>query len=466
MRWLTAHTWLLALVPLIAGILLCYYTNFPRDLFADTAVDYLDCDTVLCLHLMDEGQDRTRTIRYTAQAADGSRLLLYLQKDSLSYPRMGDVLLVQTSVKRGELLGEFDYGRYLRMQGLVGTAWANRRNWQVVAHQPITGIRATAKRCQYALHERYRQLGIAPQELGILSALTLGYRDELDRQVQEHFSRAGAMHILAVSGLHTGIVWGIILWILTLGGAVKPMYEHWGWRCALGIIAIATLWIYAFVTGLSESVMRSALMLTMVEIGWLLRRNVSSVNSIAAAAVIILLINPLALWDVGFQLSFMAMLGILLVAQRMQQRIVVRGKFGQYVCGLLVMSVSAQIATLPISLHYFGQTSNYFALTNLVVVPAAFVLLLLGISALALSCFCVGEYIARLAEYATCGLRKFVEWIDSLPYASTHIELSAAAVACCYGAIICALMMMRREKVNWWWLAGVICCLAGVIVLH
>lgn len=466
MRWLAAHTWLLALVPLIAGILLCYYTKFPRDLFADTAVDYLDCDTILCLHLLDEGQQRSRTVRYTAQVEDGSRLLLYLQQDSLPLPRMGDVLLVQTRVRPGQMLGAFDYGRYLRMQGLVGSAWANRRNWQIVAHQPITGLRAKAMRCQYFLHERYRQLGIAPQELGILSALTLGYRDELDKQVQEHFSRAGAMHILAVSGLHTGIVWGIILWILTLGGALKPRYEQRAWRSALGVVALLALWVYAFVTGLSASVMRSALMVSMVELGWLLRRNVSNVNSIAAAAVIILLINPLALWNVGFELSFAAMLGILLVAQRMQQHIVVYGPLGRYVCGLLVMSVAAQIATLPISLHYFGQTSNYFALTNLVVIPVAFVLLLSGIGALALSWCCVGEWIARVAEYGTYALRRFVEWVDSLPYASTHIELSAAAVLCCYGAIASALMMMRGDKVNWWWLIGVVGCLLGAILLR
>ena len=140
MRWIAAHTWLLVLIPLIAGILLCYYTNFPINLLADTEVDYLDCDTVLCLHLVSEGQERPKTIRYTAQAPDGSRLLLYLQRDSLPQPHVGDVLLVQTTVHRGDTLGNFDYGRYLRLQGLVGSAWANRRHWQVIGHEPLRGL--------------------------------------------------------------------------------------------------------------------------------------------------------------------------------------------------------------------------------------------------------------------------------------------------------------------------------------
>ena len=135
MRWIAAHTWLLVLIPLIAGLLLCYYTNFPINLLADTEVDYLDCDTVLCLHIQSEGQERSKTIRYTAEAVGGSRLLLYLQKDSLPMPQMGDILLVQTRVERGDTLGDFDYGHYLRMQGIVGSAWAYRKNWQIIGHQ-------------------------------------------------------------------------------------------------------------------------------------------------------------------------------------------------------------------------------------------------------------------------------------------------------------------------------------------
>ena len=369
MKWIAAHTWLLILIPLIAGILLCYHTQFPVNLLAASEVDYLDRDTALCLHLVSEGQERSKTIRYTAEAADGSRLLLYLQKDSLPQPQLGDVLLVQTTVRRGERLGDFDYGRYLRMQGLVGSAWANRRHWQQVGHKPVSGLRATAEKCQRGLHQRYKQLGVREPELGILSALTLGYREELDKHVQQSFSAAGAMHILAVSGLHTGIVWGLIVWLLTLGGLAKPLYEQRVWQTILTTMTLIALWAYAFVTGLSPSVMRSALMVTIVEMGWLFRRNVVGMNTLAAAAVIILLIRPLTLWSVSFQLSFAAVASLILVGSWLQQHTILRGKLWQYIGGLLIMSFAAQIGTLPLTLHYFGQTSNYFALTNLFVIP-------------------------------------------------------------------------------------------------
>ena len=466
MKWIAAHTWLLILLPLIAGILLCYHTQFPVNLLAATEVDYLDCDTVLCLHLVSEGQERPKTIRYTAQAPDGSRLLLYLQRDSLPQPRIGDILLVQTNVHRGDTLGNFDYGRYLRLQGLVGSAWAYRRNWQIIGHQPIRGIRATAERCQQWLHQRYAALGVRDHELGILSALTLGYREELDQRVQQSFSASGAMHILAVSGLHTGIVWGLIVFLLTLGGLIKPLYEQRLWQTILTILTLIALWAYAFVTGLSPSVMRSAWMVTIIEIGWLFHRKSVGINTLAAAAVMILLINPLALWSVSFQLSFAAVASLILVGGWLQQHVVLRGKVLQYLGGLLIMSFAAQIGTLPLTLHYFGQTSNYFALTNWVVIPAAFVLLLLGMGALAMSWCVVGEWLAEAAQWCTHALRLFVEWIEGLPFATAHIELSAMSMGFGYGAMACVVAMMRGDKVHWWWLIGVVGCLILAIAFN
>ena len=334
----------------------------------------------------------------------------------------------------------------------------------MIGHQPIGGLRAMAERCQRWLHQRYIAMGIHEPELGILSALTLGYREELDKDVQQSFSASGAMHILAVSGLHTGIVWGMIVWLLTLGGCAKPLYDQRAWQCVLSLLTLVALWAYAFVTGLSPSVMRSALMVTVVEVGWLFRRQSNSINSLAAAAVIILIINPLALWSVSFQLSFAAVAAIILIAQRMQRQVIIRGKVWQYIGGLLIMSVAAQIGTLPLTLHYFGQTSNYFALTNLVVIPAAFILLLLGIGTLVMSWCVVGEWLGEAAQWCTYGLRVFVEWIEGLPYSTTHIQLSAPSMGFCYAAIICALLMMSGEKVRWWWLVGVVGCLAATIV--
>ena len=463
MRWLAAHTWLIALVPLVAIIWLSGYMGKPLNLLKDTDVDYLDRDTILAMRLLSNAQERTKTFRYEAEVDGGGKVLLYLQKDSMPMPVMGDVLLVETQVRRGGKSGKFDYGLYLRRQGIVGTCWALRRNWQLIGHEDDMDLKGLAKRCQYFLYQQYRKMGIEGQELGIISALTLGYREDLDKDVQRAFSASGAMHVLAVSGLHTGIVWGIVMWILTLGGLYKPLWEDKFRRWLLNISTIVLIWAYAFLTGLSPSVMRSALMLTFWALSSLLEQQTSRWNPLLAAAVVILIVNPLALWSVSFQLSFAAVAGIMLFGSSMQQAVVSKGRVWQSVSRLLIVSLAAQLGTMPLTLHYFGQTSNYFALTNLIVVPMAGILLSLGFSTLAMSWCAVGEWLGWATKWCTWLLNQAVQWIESLPYSTTHMHLSEWGVIGLYGAIICGLLMMRGGKVHWWWIIGVIICLIVVL---
>ena len=463
MRWLAAHTWLIALVPLVAIIWLSGYMGKPLNLLKDTDVDYLDRDTILAMRLLSNAQERTKTFRYEAEVEGGGKVLLYLQKDSMPMPVMGDVLLVETQVRRGGKSGKFDYGLYLRRQGIVGTCWALRRNWQLIGHEDDMGLKGLVKRSQYFLYQQYRKMGIEGQELGIISALTLGYREDLDKDVQRAFSASGAMHVLAVSGLHTGIVWGIVVWILTLGGFGKPLWDEKLRRWLLNISAILLIWAYAFVTGLSPSVMRSALMLTFWALSSLFEKQTSRWNPLLAAAVVILIVNPLALWSVSFQLSFAAVAGIMLFGSSMQQAVVLKGRVWQSVSGLLIVSLAAQLGTMPLTLHYFGQTSNYFALTNLIVVPMAGILLSLGFSTLAMSWCAVGEWLGWATKWCTWLLNQAVQWIESLPYSTTHMHLSEWGVIGLYGAIICGLLMMRGGKVHWWWIIGVIICLIVVL---
>ena len=463
MRWLAAHTWLIALVPLVAIIWLSGYMGKPLNLLKDTDVDCLDRDTILAMRLLSNAQERTKTFRYEAEVEGGGKVLLYLQKDSMPMPVMGDVLLAETQVRRGGKSGKFDYGLYLRRQGIVGTCWALRRNWQLIGHEDDMGLKGLAKRSQYFLYQQYRKMGVEGQELGIISALTLGYREDLDKDVQRAFSASGAMHVLAVSGLHTGIVWGIVMWILTLGVLYKPLWEDKFRRWLLNISTIVLIWAYAFLTGLSPSVMRSALMLTFWALSSLLEQQTSRWNPLLAAAVVILIVNPLALWSVSFQLSFAAVAGIMLFGSSMQQAVVSKGQVWQSVSGLLIVSLAAQLGTMPLTLHYFGQTSNYFALTNLIVVPMAGILLSLGFSTLAMSWCAVGEWLGWATKWCTWLLNQAVQWIESLPYSTTHMHLSEWGVIGLYGAIICGLLMMRGGKVHWWWIIGVIICLIVVL---
>lgn len=469
---------LLLLLPLIAAILLCYYTRFPIDLLHDTEVDYLDTLHTFQVVVADYPMARTRTVRYTAEICAvidsmvipaGGKVYLYFLPDSIHpMPTFGDTLLVRTHIRRGQSIAGFDYGTYLRRQGIVGTGMVWRNQWHLIAH--TSPPFSSPKQWQHALLERYRRCGLQGPTLNTVAALTLGYKEDLDRETTRIFQRAGAAHILAVSGLHTGIIYSILLIILTLGGRFNPLYEQPVRRCLQSLLIIVSMWLYAALTGLTPSVVRSVLMLTLVEIGRMCYRQSLSLNTIAAAAFLILLIRPLDLFSVSFQLSFAAVVALLafsrdfahlLPTARIRplplQRIV------RYIVDLLAVSLAAQLGTLPIALYYFGQCSNYFLLTNLLVIPLAwlivvssFLLLLVG------SIPYIGIAVAWLCQTLTGALISSVSWIESLPGAVTEIRISLPMVLLLYTAILGGYLAIKR---NLRWLLPTAAALAAFCYL-
>lgn len=464
-EWFRGRPMLLLLLPIIAAILLCYYTHFPVDLLQDTDVDYLDTLHTFQVVVADYPVSRTRTVRYTAEVravVDSmalpacGKVYLYLLPDSLHpIPTFGDTLLVRTQIRRGESIDGFDYGTYLRRQGIVGAGIVWRNQWCLLAHTAYS--LSSPKQWQHALLQRYRRCGLQGQTLSTVAALTLGYKEDLDRETTRVFQRAGAAHILAVSGLHTGIIYSILLIIFTFGGRCKPLYEQPVRRCLQSLLIIVSMWFYAALTGLTPSVVRSVLMLTLVEVGRMCYRQSLSLNTIAAAAFLILLIRPLDLFSVSFQLSFAAVIALLAFSRdfahllptawirpRPLQRIV------RYIVDILAVSLAAQLGTLPIALYYFGQCSNYFLLTNLLVIPLAwlivvssFLLLLVG------GIPYIGAAVAWLCQTLTGALTGSVGWIESLPGAVTEIRISLPMVLLLYTAILSGYLAIRR---NLWWL--------------
>ncbi len=480
------------LVVVVAGILGCYYTQRPLNLLANTEVDYLDSLHTFEVVLRDYPSAHTKTMRYTADVlaivdstihpATG-RAYLYLHKDSLrAMPTMGDTLLVRTRIQRGGRLGDFDYGLYLRRQGITGQAFASSKRWQTIAPHDERQARRTPAQWQHALLERYRKAGIGGAELGTVAALILGYKEDLAPDIERSFQKAGAAHILAVSGLHTGIIYTLLVALLTLGGRVRPMYEQRVRQCVLSGSIIAGLTAYAAMTGGTPSVVRSVLMLTLMEIGVVLHREAFSLNTLAAAAVLILLFRPLDLFSVSFQLSFMAVFGILVLlplfrfstpgrkAKKHSLRAGMK-RIGNYFIGIVGVSLAAQLSTLPLTLYYFGQCSNYFLLTNLLVIPLAFVIVSLGVLLLCISGLpslgCAGTLLVRgVAGMLTLSVRllnESVGWIERLPGSVSTLRISLPMVVLLYGAIAGGYLSLRRSL---WYLLPTAACLTLFCYLY
>jgi len=272
---------------------------------------------------------------------------------------------------------------------------------------------------QQTLMSRYQQLGIQPRELATISALTLGYRGDLSKELKKQFSAAGAMHVLAVSGLHTGILMSVLLGLVTCFGLCKPLYEEHTKRVLLGLIVSMALVAFAVLTGLTPSVVRSVAMCSIFLLAWMCHRTSQMLNVLFASAFFILLFHPLDLYSVSFQLSYAAVFAIALFAPGWN-RILPKN----YFLGILGMSLAAQIGTMPISLYYFGQISNYFLLTNCIVLPLAWLMMVLGLITLTLGWFTpLGQLLAWLLNGLTWCMNETVGWIESLPYATTQVSL-------------------------------------------
>lgn len=394
----------------------------------------------------DYAVERARSWRYEVEivcgdsALSGKRAYLYIKKDStISLPTYRDSLLVRTEWQDGGMIGTFNYGLNLRRKGLIGRGYVRTGQWVIVGHEEH--IPVDSKQIQHWLHERLKHLGFEGAELQTLSAMTLGYREDLDNDLRERFQRAGAAHVLAVSGLHTGILFQIIIFLLTMGGLYHPLKDDTVRQWIIGAISMALIWGYALITGMSPSVLRSVIMLTILNIGWLLHRESATLNTLLMAAIVILVIEPRDLWSVSFWLSMSAVAAILLIPNPW--------KHG----GLLWVSLAAQLGTMPISLYVFGQSSNYFLLTNLFAIPLASVVLSGGIASLALGGIpLIGGWIVTLTRWATWLMNTLVGMVESLPGAVTTMQTNMTMTILLYAAIAMSVLSLKKSL---WWITGV-----------
>ena len=308
--------------------------------------------------------------RFETRLLSQGTVYLYLLRDSTrALPSYGDTILAKTRIE-----------------------WYHTTGRAFAFNYAVRPVKSHQLPLQVQLYNRLQSAGLSGDELATVGALTLGYKEDLDPTLKQHFQAAGAAHVLAVSGLHTGIIYTLLIALFTAFGCFKPLHENPVHRCLISILIIAAMWAYAWLTGLTPSVVRAVVMLSLVEIGRMIYRQSVTVNTIAAAAVLILIVRPTDLWSVSFQLSFAATFAIVLVAKRAESFLHTLEweyrRFGKplaWIVGTITISLAAQLGTLPITMYYFGQFSTYFLLTNLIVLPLATLLVPCGLLSIALS---------------------------------------------------------------------------------
>jgi len=271
------------------------------------------------------------------------------------------------------------------------------------------------------LLERYRQWGLTDEVYGVVAAMTLGEKSQLDRGLKDTYSQVGAAHILALSGLHLMIIYSVI-----------SLFMVWRrFRFLSQIVIILAIWAFAFLVGMSPSVVRSAFMISIYALLSLGYRERMSVNTLAFVAIVMLLCNPQSLFDIGFQLSFMAVLAILLFnplfAKMIPLHVLQRHRLLNGLWGMTTVSLSAQLGTAPLIVYYFGRFPTYFLLSNYVVIPLATAILYLTVLSMVTFWWAGLQYwLVALLSTIVLLMNDLLKGISCLPYCSIeglHISI-------------------------------------------
>ncbi len=303
-------------------------------------------------------------------------VILYLSLDSATKElKAGDGIGVKTVFKKPEMGSNpsFDYPGYLEKQGIAATGFAGR---QLLKVQPVSvgfqdWVNFQGLKYQKQIIRMLEKMIPDKENAAVAGALIVGYRSDLNPELRKSFSETGTAHILAVSGLHLAILFSVLSFIFS------PLESIPYLRPVVKLSVLLILWGFAFITGLPPSVVRACVMITFINFGGVFGRRSFTLNTLAASAFFMLIYNPLYLFDVGFQLSYGAVLSIILINPYLVGLKEFKSKIMTYFWELTCVSVSAQIGTAPVSLFYFGQFPTIFILANLLTIPVTGVLLVL-----------------------------------------------------------------------------------------
>ena len=338
---------------------------------------------------------------------------------------------------------EFDVERYMRLKGVSGSVFLPVGGWQS-AGMGYVSLQMRALALRDDIVKMYERQGFEGNALSLLAAFSVGEKRGFSQELKEVYSDAGVSHLLALSGLHLGLFYMVVVTLLGFAGGSRK------WYIARELFALLLLWVFAFVAGLTPSIVRAAVLFSLVSVGRCLRRDSSSLNSLAFAAMVMLLFSPRLLFDISFQLSFSAVLAIILLTPWLRELFGCnkRGRLYRSLVSLLAVSFSAQVGVLPFVWYYFGTFPQYSHFANLLLVPLATVLMTLVVWLwVTVPVPLVQQCIAWLLSWLLTFMNGVVEFVASLPAASVMLPQVGVAGACFTAFMLAAFFycVMRRR---------------------
>jgi competence protein ComEC len=391
------------------------------------------------------------------------KIIIYFKKDSavrqLNY---GSQLIFKKplqEIKNSGNPGGFDYKRYSLFQGITHQVYLQEDEFEILDSKKEKWLPAFIFRARDWVINILRTNIKGKKELGLAEALLIGYKDDLDQALVQSYTNTGVVHVIAISGLHLGLIYWLLVQLL------KPLQKRKKTRWLRPILIITGLWLFSFLAGAQPSVLRSALMFTCIVLGEGYTKRTSIFNTLSLSAFILLCINPYWLWDVGFQLSYAAVLSIIIFMRPIYNWFYFRNKAIDFLWKLNAVTLAAQILTIPISIYHFHQFPNYFLLTNFVAVPLSS-LILIGEIILCMIAFipAVALFAGKILSWLIWAMNSYIERVEAIRFSlwdGLQISILQALLLIAAVAAISYWLMEQSGKALKWGLLSTLFFLAS-----
>jgi competence protein ComEC len=382
---------------------------------------------------------------FNTKIASG-KILLYVPKQSKIVLQSGAEISINEAIypiPKAYNPYQFNYANYLEKQNIGHQIYLNNHSIKIIKqHQNFNYY---IEKLRNALSDSFAIHHFDAKTKAIIDALLLGQRVAIDKETLADYSNAGVIHILAISGLHISILYFFLVFLL------KPLRSfRFGKEIEL-LLVLFVLWLFAFLTGLPASVTRAVTLFSLISVGTYFNQSKAIYNAMATSALLILLFSPNAIFDIGFQLSYAAVLSIVLFQPFYKKFHITQNKIALYFIDLITVSMAAQIGVLPLSLYYFNQLPLLFLLANLVIIPLSSFVLLYGIVLLIFN-FVAPEfsiYLGKLLSFSIRLMNDYIHWIAHFKSGIiTNISFSVVMVCTLYLVLTALLFWMYAKKNN------------------
>ena len=382
-------------------------------------------DDEVIVYLAEPPVQKTKSIKVLAQCENIIRdrkqievfgkLLLYLRKDSASVAlKYGDRIIFHKTllrIRNAGNPGEFDYAGYCALKGISHTAFLQDHEWVLAGRKKVDPLHAFLYKTREQIIAHLQRHINHDDQLYLAEALLIGYTDDLDHDLVKAYSNTGVVHIIAISGMHLGLIYIILLSVFNKIPVLKRS------KILKTAFLLSGIWLFALLTGGCPSILRSAVMFSCIIIGLPFSRRPSIHNSLALSAFILLCYDPYYLWDVGFQLSYLSLYGIVIFQKYITGLAEFKHKWMHKIWEPCAVSIAAQVLTFPVCLYYFHQFPIYFLFTNMIAVPLSTLILFVEILLVTVGWIpLAGHYIGKITWFLILIMNKVILFFDHLPF--------------------------------------------------